>query len=90
MGMLLSNNKITMMRRAQEHMDKREELKKEEQYKKEKALSIAKFNLEQDPPAMVAKTKKSARKPRSSKAYGNKHYTNAKGYPRKAQSYGNT
>ena len=36
----------------------------------------------------VAEMKETPTRPKSKKAYGSKHYTNSKGYPRKPQSYG--
>tara|TARA_R110000824_G_scaffold396728_1_gene598683 strand:- start:71 stop:349 length:279 start_codon:yes stop_codon:yes gene_type:complete len=70
---------------------------KEEEKAREKAHEAMKFNAEQAERAakgfsaaqtMSNMAKATRVKPKSKKTYGKKNYTNAKGYPRKAQSYG--
>mgnify|MGYP003149071562 FL=1 len=71
---------------------------KEEEKAREKAHEAMKFNAVQAERAAkafsaaqtmsnMAKATR-VKKPKSKKTYGKKNYTNAKGYPRKAQSYG--
>ena len=68
------------------------EIEKEQARKEQEARDRAKIiHAEQEKAALarsVADIKETPTRPKSKKAYGSKHYTNSKGYPRKPQSYG--
>tara|TARA_Y100000593_G_C4295036_1_gene330240 strand:- start:1037 stop:1279 length:243 start_codon:yes stop_codon:yes gene_type:complete len=65
----------------EEGVNRQEQKKALEKFKVEAELKRHAKQIE-----MQSASKPSKRK----KTYGSKNYTNAKGYPRKAQSYGNT
>ena len=69
--------------------------KREEKAARERAMAAMEFNAdmaERDATLggvdRARGTRATRVKPKSKKTYGNKNYTNAKGYPRKPQSYG--
>ncbi len=73
------------------------EIEKEQARKEQEARDMAKAIYKEQEKAVLAtaiaemretSTRPKSTQPKSKKAYGSKHYTNSKGYPRKPQSYG--
>ena len=73
-------------------MEIRRLAEEEKENRLEQKRASEKFKVEADKKRRERQAKmQSASKPsKRKKTYGSKNYTNAKGYPRKAQSYGNT
>ena len=73
-------------------MEIRRLAEEEKENRLEQKRASEKFKVEADKKSRERQAKmQSASKPsKRKKTYGSKNYTNAKGYPRKAQSYGNT
>ena len=66
------------------------EKEKVKQQEQKKALEKFKANAELKRHAKQIEMQSASKPSKRKKTYGSKNYTNAKGYPRKAQSYGNT